>query len=121
MIKRRKPLKRTPIKRKRTKRAGADPKYLAWIHTLPCAVRPCYFLIDFPLMYHIEAHHAGDHGFAQRAPDRTAIPLCNFHHREGRSSAHALGKQFWEFHFINRDELIAKLNAHYDGLAQVRK
>jgi len=29
----------------------------------------------------VEAHHAGARGLGQRAHDRTAIPLCSWHHR----------------------------------------
>lgn len=28
----------------------------------------------------IEAHHAGEHGVGQKAPDDTVIPLCDHHH-----------------------------------------
>lgn len=102
--------------KKPRKRKGADKPYLAWIHTLPCSIKPCSFQHAFPLLvYTIEAHHAGEHGFAQRAPDRTAIPLCNYHHRLAQSSVHRLGKQFWNFWKLDRDALIAKLNAEYES------
>jgi hypothetical protein len=30
----------------------------------------------------VEAHHAGDRGFGQKAHDHTCVPLCTKHHRE---------------------------------------
>lgn len=101
--------------KKPRKRKGVDKKYLAWIHTLPCSVQPCEFLTSHPLLYHIEAHHAGDHGLSQRPHDRTAIPLCNYHHRIGMTGIHQLGKLFWDFHQLDRDELINELHILYDS------
>ena len=78
----RKPLVRTRMKRKpprRLKKAGSDPAYLAWVRTLPCAV-------PFPGLGckgRMHAHHAGRKpGVALKAPDSTAIPLCDAHHRQ---------------------------------------
>jgi len=108
------PLKRTPLKRKpRKKQPGDDPKYLAWIRTLPCELWPkltteCYGPT--------EAHHAGDHGFAQRAPDRTAIPLCERHHRHGRDAVHVIGREFWVYHNLDRVQIIRELNERYNQL-----
>lgn len=109
-------IKRSPLKRKpRKKQPGDDPKYLAWIRTLPCELFPC--LAD-PCKGVTEAHHASDHGFAQRAPDKTAIPLCSRHHRESTIAVHIMGKRFWAFHNLDRDEIIKELNERY--LAQLR-
>lgn len=119
MLTRRKPLKRTALKRKsRKKQPGDDPKYLAWIRTLPCELWPKDFWTceDFPCKGLIEAHHSGDHGFAQKAPDRTAIPLCAHHHRDGADSAHVLGKRFWTHHNLDRDSIIRELQERYDQL-----
>jgi hypothetical protein len=90
---------------------GSDGEYLDWIRTLPCSVPGCR-------RRNIEAHHAGDHGMSQLPPDRTAIPLCGFvgHHNFGKHSAHVLGRRFWAFHGIDRDDLIAHLNRKYDKL-----
>lgn len=108
-------MKRKPIKWHAPKRipGDVDPDYLRWIRTLPCAVFPC-IIRAFP-EGRIEAHHAGDHGLAQRAPDRTAIPLCVWHHREGGDSVHSMGRRFWGAHGIEKDELIRRLNAEYDA------
>lgn len=96
--------------RSATKRKlGKDPEYLAFIHTLPCTLLcdRCEGLV--------EAHHAGDHGFSQKAPDRTALPLCAWHHRTGAFSAHVLGRRFWGFYKIDRQKLVAELNAQYEA------
>jgi hypothetical protein len=109
------PLRHTPLKRKpRKKREGDDPEYLAWIRTLPCELGP---RLNYPWCSGAtEAHHAGDHGFTQKAPDRTAIPLCLWHHREGPASAHKLGKHFWTYHNLDRDSIIRELNERYNQL-----
>ena len=108
-------------------RTGKDPAYLAWLHELPCVVciggmdrlmtwlRP---LQSAPIRQssRTEAAHCGDRGMSQKAPDRTAIPLCCEHHREGRCSVHKMGKRFWEYWGIDRDALIAFLNERFDAL-----
>lgn len=117
---------RSRIKRHAPKRRPGDdqPLYRNWIKALPCAVPGCVRnnleeargfggRVDIRWS-EVEAHHAGDHGYAQRPPDRTCIPLCVRHHREGPESAHVLGKKFWQHHGLDRDALIAELNARYD-------
>ena len=111
-------MKRTPIKRHAPKRkpGDVDPEYLRWIRSLLCSVPDCSSYYTRVLHLRLtEAHHAGDHGLAQRAPDRTAIPLCVWHHREGGESVHILGRRFWGAHGIEKDELIQRLNAAYDA------
>ncbi len=88
---------------------GKDCAYLAWVHTQSCIIAG----IGFPCSGPIEAHHAGEHGFSQRAPDRTAIPLCSNHHQYGRDAIHRLGKRFAEYHEIDLGEVIATLNQRY--------
>jgi hypothetical protein len=95
------------------KRAGKDRAYLEWLHTLSCAAASCYSELTSPCSGRITAHHAGDHGFSQKADDRTAIPLCEAHHQTGPDALHVLGKRFWKLHGLDRDELIADLNARY--------
>lgn len=103
---------RSPLKRKpRKKRAGDAPAYLAWLHTQPCQLWPSLLTV---CAGPIEAHHAGDRGLSQRAPDRTAIPLCARHHRHGKDSAHVLGKNFWNRHGLDRDSIIKTLNERYE-------
>ena len=58
---------------RRLSRAGSDPAYLAWVRS-----RPCFFLCPPPS----HPHHAGRRpGVGMKAPDDTAIPLCDHHHR----------------------------------------
>jgi hypothetical protein len=127
--------RRTPLKRKpRKKQPGDDPKYRDWIATLPCLicgklaglagdVSMLEFLICSLLTRQksrTEAHHAGDHGYAQLPPDRTCIPLCAEHHRTGKDAAHGpLGKNFWKHHDIDRDAMIAALNSAYERYNQL--
>jgi hypothetical protein len=94
---------------------GKDAEYLAFIHTLGCSVPGC-------TRRPVEAHHAGDHGMSQLAPDRTAIPLCGGvgHHNFGKYSVHVMGRRFYAFHRIDRDALIADLNRRYDERVRVR-
>jgi hypothetical protein len=95
---------------------GKDPDYLAWIRALPCAVQDDEIPGGSPCGGPITAHHAGDHGSSQKAPDRTAIPLCFEHHQNGKHAAHVLGKKFWRFHGIRRNWLIRRLNAAYEAM-----
>lgn len=89
-----------------------DPLYLAWITTQQCLVCELQHRPQFGRTY---AHHAGHRGLSQRAPDRTAIPLCWRHHDRGSSqSIHTLGKTFWGKFGLERDAVIAELNNRYD-------
>lgn len=112
-------LGRPPVKKRRTgparKGRALDSCYLEWIRTQRCVIENCVS-VAYPSEYssRIEAHHAGDHGFAQKADDRTAIPLCMYHHTAGPYSAHRLGKVFWTFHGLDRDELVKELNRKFE-------
>ena len=90
---------------------GRDRAYLEFIHSLPCAAAKDSG--PWSCGGRIEAHHAGDHGFSQKADDRTAIPLCQIHYLTGPHALHRLGKGFWEFHGIDKDGLISDLNRAY--------
>ena len=104
------------------KKLGKDPAYLVWIRTLPCVCCPSTpkpTLQDGDWRWTdqaspTEAAHVGERGLSQKCPDRQAIPLCAEHHREDRFSAHRLGKTFWEHYGLNKNTLIAQLNAWYD-------
>ena len=91
------------------KKTGRNPKYLAWIRSLPCCV--CEALRQVQVFL-TEAAHVGDRGLSQKCPDSEALPVCGRHHRHGRYSLHRFGKKFWKFHGIDRDELIK----HYQDL-----
>ncbi len=89
-------------------RKNRDAAFLRFIKTQDCSVPGCQAI-------YIEAHHAGDHGFSQKAPDRTAIPLCANHHQHGPLAVHVLEKLFYSHHRIDRDEIIERLNLRYDS------
>lgn len=90
-----------------------DKPYLAWLHTRECAALFCRR--ESPCKGPITAHHAGDHGFGQKPPDSTAIPLCDAHHQNGPHAIHGkLGKNWWAFFRLDRDLLIADLQAEFE-------
>lgn len=92
------PLKRTPMRRHKgsTKYARRERDYdrMRWIKTQPCAcsARAHGFLPEASELWGgpappdrcsgaVEAHHAGGHGYGNKAPDDTTIPMCQHHHR----------------------------------------
>src|SRR5260370_36636870 len=80
-----------------------NPRYLAWIRTLPCLV--CGRTTG------IEAAHTGPHGIAQKSSDRSAVPLCRPHYRTGRDSYHKLGPRAFERHHrLDLHEVVSHLN-----------
>ena len=82
-----------------------DPKYLAWIRSLPCAVPGCRAT-------YIEAAHTGPHGMSQKSSDRSCIPLCGRHHRRGNDSLHGLGPaRFQQHHKLEIADLVKRLNS----------
>ncbi len=114
--------------RSATKRGiGKDPAYLQFIRSLPCCV--CfrgYFIGG--LWFHeldedqkrsqktrTEAAHTGPRGISQKSDDKTCVPLCAEHHREGRGAIHRAGNNFWTMHNIDSVKLIAYLNARYES------
>ena len=79
-----------------------DPRYLAWIRTLPCLVCGS--------MRGIEASHTGPHGLGQKSPDSSAIPLCAKHHRTGTDSYHRLGpRKFSQTHSLDIPAIVRRL------------
>jgi hypothetical protein len=128
----RKPIRRRPPKRK----PGVDdPEYREYILGLPCAacwaapyrrfasgevslryVQLCAHGTTMGQQSRTELHHAGDHAYGVRAPDRTGIPLCGEeHHREGEHSVHKMGLEFYPYHGLDRDILIRRLNEEFDA------
>jgi hypothetical protein len=80
-----------------------NPKYLAWIRTLPCLV--CGAIRG------IEASHTGPHGLGQKSPDTSTIPLCIRHHRAGKDSYHKLGpRKFSQVHDLDIPAIVRRLN-----------
>ncbi len=110
---------------------GKDPDYLAFIRDFPCILcllieegatqresdlqRAGLLGVSRVQMSQTEAAHVGDRGLSQKCPDNEAIPLCREHHREGKFSAHKLGKKFWTRWGIGRDEIIQILQHKYDA------
>lgn len=101
-----------------------DAKYLEYIRSLPCAI--CVLLAGLIEANHgvsrlnqlskTEAAHVGERGLSQKCSDRETIPLCGIeHHREGKYSNHKLGKKFWEYWKLDRDELVTELQQAYDS------
>ncbi|HEX4334642.1 MAG TPA: hypothetical protein VH062_01945 [Polyangiaceae bacterium] len=69
-----------PITRERD--PESDPKHLAWIRSLPCAVLAHPLPGSTRCRFPVEAHHPTGAGLALRDGDAGAIPLCGKHHRE---------------------------------------
>ena len=89
-----------------------DFAYLAWVASQTCVVCDSQHCPQFSRSY---AHHAGQRAFARKADDKTAIPLCWKHHDRGSSqSIHTLGKRFWTVYGLDRNAVIAELQARYD-------
>ena len=81
-----------------------NPKYLAFIRSLPCTV--C------KVTRGVQAAHTGPHGMGQKSSDLSAIPLCHEHHTNGRDSYHVLGpRKFGERHNLNVSAIVRRLNA----------
>jgi len=110
-------MKRSPIpkKRKGPPRRGRvlNPHYLDWIRGIRCVVCWLGGIISVTGFRQVEAAHVGKRGLGQKCSDEETIPLCPWHHREGWSSHHVLGKAFWGAHSLNRERLIASLQARY--------
>ena len=80
----RKPLRRTRIKRKparRLKREGANPGYVAWLHSLPCLAlllggfeAGCEGRIE-------QSHERNMTGMGRKEPDLRSVPMCTRFHR----------------------------------------
>src|SRR5262249_26307210 len=80
-----------------------NPKYLAWIRTLPCLV--CGSRVG------VEASHTGPRGLGQKSADLNAVPLCYRHHRTGNDSYHRLGaRRFAQLHNLDLPSIVRSLN-----------
>lgn len=98
-----------PIYQKGTSRKNRitpeSTAYKAFVASLPCAV--CGRMP-------VEVAHCGTRGLGQKGSDFETLPLCTEHHRTGPSAAHHLGKRFFEFHGIDREALIKRLQSVYE-------
>lgn len=92
-----------------------DPKYLAWIRSLPCLVPGCE--------YASQAHHQNEAKKGAKGAttsDYRALPLCPWHHTLGGTpgkpgSYHGLAKltgwTFWRVYGVDVEATIHRLNA----------
>lgn len=91
-VKARSPIRRGPVR---------DPRYLAWIRTLPCSA--C------GVAGQSQAAHTGlDGGMGMKASDSSCIPLCADCHTMGPKAYHRLGKRAFEKHWGIRCATVAK-------------
>src|SRR5690242_18817694 len=84
--------------------------YLRFIRTKPCLI--CN------TRKQVEAAHSGPHGVGLKASDLDAIPLCRVHHQSGPDSYHALGRDFFSFHRLDREAIIRRLREEFSRRAQ---
>jgi hypothetical protein len=92
----------------RYRRRPRDFAYMLWIKSLPCCVCAQH--------YGSEAAHTGPRAFGRKSSDRSCIPLCPAHHRDGRESLHTLGPRgFEERHGFIIAELVTRLSASREG------
>ena len=87
------------------------PKHLAWVRSLPCAVKGC--------RRKSQAHHvrtAQNSGTGMKPPDSAAVPLCLVHHSE----SHNVGRDTFEAtHGVNLMTMADNLAAMSPHLERV--
>lgn len=112
-LKRRTALARTPMKRRarRARKPGdSDPRYLAHLRRLPCA------MCDAPPPSHAHHHSMKQRGRGQKAADRYAFPLCEPKCHTG--GLHMLAGCFKGWHKEQlrawQDEMCAKYRSAYE-------
>lgn len=127
-------IKRTPIKyRKRKNKPGDDPKFLAFVRSLPCLIcyREVYEFFRSEPWALIEVIEAGElfresrteaahlglsasrRGLSQKYPDNECGPLCADHHTRLKTSHHAGTKTFWKIHNLDRDDSVRMIQELY--------
>ncbi len=104
-----------PRKRRKTPVSGSDAAYRAYILTQPCVICRRH---GFRQCAPTEGHHYGPRGLGQKVPDRRLLPLCTPHHRTGAAAIHVLGRRFAEYHGIDPEAEIRRLNAQFDAHAE---
>jgi hypothetical protein len=101
------------VRRAPNRNPGDDAQYLKWLRAQACIVCASG--------RYVEAAHVGARGLGQTCPDRQAVPLCREHHRTGKAAHHVLGKAFWGYHGISREEVIAGLVTRYGSEVKVTR
>jgi hypothetical protein len=81
-----------------------NPGHLAWIRTLPCAVKGCCSKAIVPA--HVRVETGG--GTALKPADWWTVPLCNDHHREQHRIGHSA---FDAAHMLDLRALAEELSA----------
>ena len=96
-------------RRKMMRRGPArDPRYRAWIRTLPCAVCGSKWRVE-------GAHTGADGGMSQKASDYSCVPLCRCCHTAGRDAYHRIGKrEFANRYGIDLFKLVEALNLRWE-------
>jgi len=123
MIRRRR-LRRTRAERK--PRPGIDTAYLAFVRKLPCVIcGACGGRLVGDVFYPVEAAHTrvfGMCGMAQRSPDRSALPLDGWCHRDAPVSYHKLTPEHrWaEHHGIDVRAAVVHLNHTFELMQKGR-
>ena len=82
-------LKKTRLRRRATRpRKGADPAYVAWIHTQPCIGGMLAHLSNHDCAGRVEQSHLRSMtGMGRKEPDRNSIPMCSRLHAEWEQHA----------------------------------
>lgn len=84
-----------------------DPRHLAWIRTLPCAVSGEYPTEAAHISFADKRYGKPERAKGRKADDRFVLPLTARLHREGPDAQHKTGKErdWWERHGIDANAL----------------
>lgn len=103
-------LRRSPIRRKPTKRPEGNPEHMDRVRRLPCAAKhlgACFGPIH--------AHHVTyGRGLGQKAKDEDTIPLCSGHHGDFHDARGAFTdmtrerRREWQSAALERTRLMLK-------------
>jgi hypothetical protein len=112
--------KRGPRERKE------NPRFLAWLRTLPCIVTGTRFNIHAAHIRYSDAARGKINPGIQRKPDdRYCVPLCfDMHNGDPRNSQHSMNERaFWERHRIDPIKAADKLWAIFNDetLSQIER
>lgn len=98
------------------RRPPAETRYRAWIRSLPCAI------CDGAHGRSEAAHTTvlGGRGMAQKADNKSCIPLCPHCHTQADDSYHHITPEWrWaDYHGLDLPELVHRLIAAWDLMAR---